>query len=128
MSFPEGWPAGAPQKLIKGYPSPITAITASGLEISVWIKVDDTEIKRRFSHMIDVDHYLTIFERDWLTLESCANKFPKDRTIDDHWFDITIWFERPGVELQDNTETMDMEAGKAFVRMVFEAWSEVNGS
>jgi len=122
-SWSEGWTAGEPQKLIKGFPSPATA---PGFELSVWIKVDSTEIKRRFSHPIDVDHYLTIFDRDWATLQTRADKLPKNRDLDgDLWFDITIWFERPGVELQDNTETLDPETGRAFVRMVFDAWESV---
>lgn len=127
MSFPEGWPAGRLEKPIKAVQS--ARSMSPMLKITIWIKVGDTEIRREFSHMIDVDHYLEIFERDWLTLESRANKLPKDRMPGDSvWFDITAWFERPGVELQDNTETIDLETGRAFVRMVFEAWSEVDGS
>jgi hypothetical protein len=95
-------------------------------EMTVWIKLGDTEIKRSFSHVIYLAEYLKVFDRDWATLEARAGAISASRTVgDDRWYEITIWFQRSGTTLQDSLETIDIKTGHLFVRVVFESWKKV---
>lgn len=127
MSFPEGWPAGPPQKLIKeefDYSQPFRPVPVT--EMTVWITDGATEIKREFSGILpDLAHYIPYFNRDWDALIVRSTGLPASRTVETLDITITIWLERLGVKLSDETETFDQEAGRLFVKLVFEMWERM---
>jgi hypothetical protein len=127
MSFPEGWPAGPPQKLIKegfDYTQPFRPVPVT--EMTVWITDGNTEIKREFSGILpDLAHYIPYFNRDWDALIKRSTGLPASRTVEAPEISITIWFDRFGVKLSDETETIDQEAGRLFVKLVFEMWERM---
>lgn len=127
MSFPEGWPAGPPQKLIKeefDYSQPFSPVPVT--EMTVWITDGATEIKREFSGLLpDLADYIPYFNRDWDALIVRSTGLPASRTVETLDITITIWFERLGVKLSDETETFDQEAGRLFVKLVFEMWERM---
>jgi len=130
MSFPEGWPAGAPQKLI-GFPV-IATDNPSDFELTTWLTVDGIEVKRWFTRMPTLEHFIKIFDRDCKVLIDRAGALPKERFSRDPdqvpEIELTIWFEQHGVKLTDTLETIDPETGRLFIRSTFEAWTKVNGS
>ena len=127
MSFPEGWPAGEPQRLIKGEPEPYRPFSPVPVtEMTVWITDGNTEIKREFSGILpNLAHYIPYFNRDWDALVKRSTGLPASRTIEAVEMEITIWFERLGVKLTDQTETIDQDAGRLFVRLAFETWERM---
>lgn len=133
MSFPEGWPAGPPQKLIRIPEMPqIQMGPVEDFELTSWLTVDGIEVKRWWTMMPTLEKFLKIFDQDCKILIDRAGELPKERFSRDPdqvpEIELTIWFEMHGIKLTDTLETIDPETGRLFIRTTFEAWKKVSGS
>jgi hypothetical protein len=110
-------------------PAPPTG-RARPRDITIWLEVPDAElqVKRMFYRPMDVPAYLETLKTDWAACVAQATNTEADEQLRPFvWFEITIWVERDGLEIQRNKTTMNLDEAVAFVRDVFELWEKVSG-
>jgi len=118
-------------KALRPTPPPAPPKAARPRDITIWLEVSDLElqVKRMFYRPMDVDAYLETLKTDWAACVAQASHREPDSypaPPDFVWFDITIWIEKDGLEVQRNKRTMNLDEAEKFVRAVFDLWKVVD--